>query len=76
MGIRPAFPTGREVREASPDARSARVPRLATGPVNLVLIAPDLPCEVELALPGEWPVTPQIAGAIKAAQGVVEVEEF
>jgi DNA polymerase-3 subunit alpha len=46
------------------------------GPVNLVLMAPDLPCEVELALPGEYPMTPQIAGAIKAASGVVMVEEF
>jgi DNA polymerase-3 subunit alpha len=44
--------------------------------VNLVLMAPDLPCEVELALPGEYPLTPQIAGAIKAAAGVVMVEEF
>ena len=46
------------------------------GPVNLVLMAPDLPCEVEVRLPGEFPLTPQIAGAIKAAPGVVTVEEF
>jgi len=46
------------------------------GPVNLVLMAPDLPCVVEVRLPGEFPLTPQIAGAIKAAPGVVTVEEF
>ncbi|TYO90101.1 DNA polymerase III subunit alpha [Oceanicella actignis] len=59
-----------EARAAAPARGRAR------GPVNLVLLAPDLPCEVELALPGEYPLSPQVAGAIKAAQGVVEVEEF
>ena len=46
------------------------------GPVNLVLMAPDLPCEVEMRLPGSFPLTPQIAGAIKAVEGVMAVEEF
>ena len=46
------------------------------GPVNLVLMAPDLPCEVEMRLPGNFPLTPQIAGAIKAVEGVMAVEEF
>ncbi|MGM0583996.1 MAG: DNA polymerase III subunit alpha [Pseudomonadota bacterium] len=50
--------------------------RRGGGPVNLVLMAPDLPCEVEMRLPGEYPLTPQIAGAIKAVEGVMEVEEF
>jgi DNA polymerase-3 subunit alpha len=31
--------------------------------------------EIDLLLPGAYPVTPQIKGAIKAMQGVVMVEE-
>ncbi len=46
------------------------------GPVNLVLMHPDLPGEVEVDLPGKWPLTPQVIGALKAAPGVVDVEEF
>ncbi|MEM7268822.1 MAG: DNA polymerase III subunit alpha, partial [Pseudomonadota bacterium] len=46
------------------------------GPVNLVVTLPDTQREVEIALPGEYPVTPQIKGAIKAAQGVVHLEDF
>jgi DNA polymerase-3 subunit alpha len=42
----------------------------------MVLMVPDLPCEVELALPGAYPRAPQIAGTIKAAAGVVMVEEY
>ncbi|MEM6745229.1 MAG: DNA polymerase III subunit alpha, partial [Pseudomonadota bacterium] len=45
------------------------------GPVNLVLMSPEFG-EVELRLPGEWPLTPQVAGSLKAAPGVVSVEEF
>lgn len=46
------------------------------GPVNIVVSLPDKAQEVELSLPGEYPVTPQIKGAIKAAAGVVFLEEF
>ncbi|MEO0359873.1 MAG: hypothetical protein AAF322_02135, partial [Pseudomonadota bacterium] len=46
------------------------------GPVNLVMTLPDLDREAEIALPGDHPVTPAIRGAIKAAPGVVHVEEF
>ncbi len=46
------------------------------GPVEIVLSDPALGAEVELALPGEWPVTPQVIGAIKAAPGVSHVEAF
>jgi DNA polymerase-3 subunit alpha len=34
----------------------------------------DLGTEVEMKLPGRYKVSPQIAGAIKAVSGVVEVE--
>ena len=53
-------------------AESARAGR---GPVELCLTAPDLPGEVEVDLPGEWPVSPQIRSALKSLQGVVAVEE-
>jgi DNA polymerase-3 subunit alpha len=59
-----------EAAETAPPGRRGR------GPVNLVLMAPDLPGEVEMTLPGDFFLTPRIAGAIKAAPGVVAVEEF
>jgi DNA polymerase-3 subunit alpha len=46
------------------------------GPVELIVSDPDLGAEIEIALPGEWPVTPQVMGAIKAAPGVSHVEAF
>ena len=46
------------------------------GPVQLCLLDPTLPGEVDLALPDEFPVNPQIKGAIKSLPGVVQVEEF
>ena len=45
------------------------------GPVHLCLLAPDLPGEVEVALPEEFPVNPQIKGALKSLPGVALVEE-
>jgi DNA polymerase-3 subunit alpha len=46
------------------------------GPVALILMHPDLPGEVEVALPEPYPLTPQALGAIKTVQGVVHIEEF
>jgi DNA polymerase III subunit alpha len=46
------------------------------GPVHLVLIHPDLPGEVEIALKEEYPLNPQVKGALKHIQGVQLVEEF
>jgi DNA polymerase-3 subunit alpha len=37
---------------------------------------PGLPGEVELDLGGEFPVTPQIKGALRSLPGVLEVQEF
>ncbi len=48
----------------------------ARGPVSLCLMAPDLPGEVEVALPEPFPVTPQVKGAIRSLGGVVEVEDY
>jgi DNA polymerase-3 subunit alpha len=41
-------------------------------PISLVLRAGDE--DVEVKLPGKYPVTPQVAGAMKAVPGVLEVE--
>ncbi len=49
--------------------------RRGRGPVELCLTAPDLPGEVEIALPGEWPVNPEIKSALKSLPGVITVEE-
>jgi DNA polymerase-3 subunit alpha len=46
------------------------------GPVNLVLMHPELPGEVEIALPDAYPMSPQVTAALKSAQGVVHIEEF
>jgi len=46
------------------------------GPVHLLLIHPDLPGEVEIALKDEYPLNPQVKGALKHIQGVQLVEEF
>ncbi|MFO1209395.1 MAG: DNA polymerase III subunit alpha [Amaricoccus sp.] len=46
------------------------------GPVNLVLMHPELPGEVEIALPDRYPMSPQVTAALKSAPGVVHIEEF
>ena len=43
------------------------------GEVSLVIML-DLETEVEMKLPGRFKVSPQIAGAIKAVSGVVDVQ--
>jgi DNA polymerase-3 subunit alpha len=45
------------------------------GPVQLCLMAPDLPGEVEVALGDGFPVNPQIKGAIKSLGGVLTVDD-
>jgi DNA polymerase-3 subunit alpha len=63
----PAAQNGR-----GPQARPATVAG-ADGDVSLVMML-DLETEVELKLPGRFKVSPQIAGAIKAVAGVVDVQ--
>ena len=46
----------------------------ARGTITLCAIAPELG-EANVKLPGEFPVTPEIKGALKSLQGVVMVEE-
>ena len=46
------------------------------GPVQFCLMDPSLPGEVEIDLGQDFPVTPQIKGAIKSLMGVMEVEDL
>ncbi|MBC6441651.1 MAG: DNA polymerase III subunit alpha [Rhodobacteraceae bacterium] len=46
------------------------------GPVHLVLMHPELPGEVEIALPETYAITPRIKGVLKHVSGVRMVEEF
>src|SRR4029453_3009942 len=71
-----------QMPEAAPQGGSSRsspikqVPTPAggvDGDVSLVLML-DLETEVEMKLPGRFKVSPQIAGAIKAVSGVVDVQ--
>ncbi len=45
------------------------------GPVVFCLTNADLPGEVEILLPKDYPINPQIKGAIKSLGGVITVEE-
>jgi DNA polymerase-3 subunit alpha len=49
--------------------------RAGKGPVFFNLMHPDLPGEVELDLGDEFPVNPQIKGALRSLDGVIEVED-
>jgi DNA polymerase-3 subunit alpha len=50
--------------------------RAARGPVQLCLPVPVMPWEVEIDLGTDFPVTPQIKGALKSLPGVMDVEEI
>ena len=45
------------------------------GPVYFCLMGNDLPGEVELDLGQDFPVNPQIKGALRSLGGVIEVED-
>lgn len=57
--------------EAAQAARNA-----ARGPIQLCLMDPGLPGEVEMDLGQDFPLNPQIKGAIKSLDGVLDVEEI
>ncbi|MGF1446217.1 MAG: DNA polymerase III subunit alpha [Pikeienuella sp.] len=81
-----AAPAGLKVYVGAPAALASIRSRLETagqigrsramGPVHLVLGLAERGEEVELLLPGRHPVGPEIRGALKAAPGVLHVEEF
>jgi DNA polymerase-3 subunit alpha len=56
-----------------PAVKSPPTAGAGDGDVSLVIML-DLETEVEMKLPGRFRVSPQIAGAIKAVSGVVDVQ--
>ncbi|QIG92313.1 MULTISPECIES: DNA polymerase III subunit alpha [unclassified Bradyrhizobium] len=64
---------GAKVPAAKPASAAAPTAGAADGDVSLVMML-DLETEVEMKLPGRYKVSPQIAGAIKAVTGVVDVQ--
>jgi DNA polymerase-3 subunit alpha len=56
-----------------PTVRSVPLQSGGDGEVTLIMML-DLQTEVELKLPGRFRVSPQIAGALKAVTGVVDVQ--
>jgi DNA polymerase-3 subunit alpha len=72
-------------RLAGPEAAGSTAPKIGSpgiaprsngdGEVSLVMML-DLETEVEMKLPGRFKVSPQIAGAIKAVAGVVDVQQI
>ena len=62
------------LRDLSPlDHIKSRLEPKGDGEIHFVLMLAD-GGEVEVKLPGRFKVSPQIAGAIKAVPGVVEVQ--
>ncbi|WP_226688789.1 DNA polymerase III subunit alpha [Ruegeria arenilitoris] len=50
--------------------------RAAKGPIHICLLDPGLPGDVEMDLGQDFPINPQIKGAIKSLDGVTMVEEI
>jgi DNA polymerase-3 subunit alpha len=62
------------IRRGQPSGRGdMQGDRPGDGEINLVMML-QAGAEVELRLPGRFQVNPQVAGAIKAVPGVVEVQ--
>ncbi|MEO9778649.1 MAG: DNA polymerase III subunit alpha [Sedimentitalea sp.] len=57
------------------DAQSA-ARNAARGPVQVCLVDPELPGEVDMELGYDFAINPQIKGAIKSLQGVLAVEDL
>ncbi|WP_025061148.1 DNA polymerase III subunit alpha [Sulfitobacter guttiformis] len=78
MGLRIFIETSAAIAAVSAVLEGARkgatIP--SKGPVVLCLMDPALPGEVEVDLCAQFPVTPQIKGAIRSLGGVLEVEEI
>ena len=78
MGLRIFIETASAIAAVSQVLEGARKAQVVPGkgPVHLCLMDPALPGEVEVDLGIEFPVTPQIKGAIRSLGGVLEVEEI
>ena len=58
------------------DGAQGAIKSAGRGPIMVCLMDDKLPGEVEMDLGAEFPVTPQIKGAIKSLSGVVEVQDM
>ena len=58
------------LKDASQKARNIK-----PGEVSVCLMDPSLPGEVEMTLGQSFPLNPQIKGALKSLNGVIDVEE-
>jgi DNA polymerase-3 subunit alpha len=58
------------------DRARAEAAMRGRGPIELCLMAPDLPGEVGVLIGDDFPVSPQIKAALKAVGGVMTVEEL
>ena len=77
MGLRIFLNTPEAIPSVAGVLDTARkTAKTGAGPVQFCLIDPGLPGEVELDLGQEFPITPQIKGAIKSLGGVIEVEDL
>ncbi len=75
-GLRIFLQDAQSLPSLSTRLEESRSARGANGPINLVLSHPDLPGEIEMTLPEQYTINPQIISAIKHIDGVVAVEEF
>jgi DNA polymerase-3 subunit alpha len=77
MGLRIFVDTETAITSVAQLLQNAQTAANGTrGPVQFCLMAQGLPGEVEIDAGDEFPVNPQIKGAIKSLTGVVTVEEF
>ncbi|MBB3995492.1 DNA polymerase-3 subunit alpha [Sulfitobacter undariae] len=78
MGLRIFIETPSAIAAVSEVLEGARkaAKSKGKGPIQLCLMDPALPGEVEVDLGGDFPVSPKIKGAIRSLGGVMEVEEI
>ena len=78
MGLRIFINEPQAIAAVSDVLEGARkaVRNAGKGPVQLCLMDPSLPGEVEIDLGVKFPLTPQIKGGIRSLGGVLEVEEI
>jgi DNA polymerase-3 subunit alpha len=53
-----------------------QLPKVKRGPIYLCLSHSSLPGEVEMDLQQEFPVTPEIKGALKSLSGILAIEDL
>ena len=76
VGLRVFLNDAEAVSSVATRLQASGTERTMKGPVNIVLVHPDLPGEVEITLPDDYAINAKIKGAIKHIGGVMRVEEF